>query len=83
MSRAWRPYAHHILDAIEKIRLIQVRGDLLEDEILYDAALPVFVKIVVTFLRRHRCSLGFLDRLLLSCRIEPNDRLPRPVPGCA
>lgn len=39
MKKSWRPYAHHILDAIEKIRRIQARGNLTEDEILYDAAL--------------------------------------------
>ena len=39
MKKSWRPYAHHILDAIDKIRLIQARGDLLQDGILYDAAL--------------------------------------------
>ncbi|MGG6240377.1 HepT-like ribonuclease domain-containing protein [Nodosilinea sp. AN01ver1] len=39
MSKSWRPYALHILDAIAKIRQIQARGDLTEDVILYDAAL--------------------------------------------
>ena len=39
MSKAWQPYALHILDAIEKIQRIQARGDLTEDEILYDATL--------------------------------------------
>jgi uncharacterized protein with HEPN domain len=39
MSKSWRPYALHILDAIAKIRQIQARGDLTEDFILYDAAL--------------------------------------------
>lgn len=39
MSKAWRPYALHVLDAIEKIRRIQRRGDLRDDDILYDAAL--------------------------------------------
>lgn len=39
MSKPWQPYALHILDAIEKIRRIQARGDLAEDEVLYDAAL--------------------------------------------
>ena len=39
MSKSWRPYALHILDAIAKIRQIQTRGDLSEDFILYDAAL--------------------------------------------
>ena len=39
MKKSWRPYAHHVLGAIEKIRLIRKRGDLLQDEILYDAAL--------------------------------------------
>ncbi len=39
MSKPWQPYALHILDAIAKIRRIQARGDLTEDEVLYDAAL--------------------------------------------
>lgn len=39
MSKPWQPYARHILDAIEKIRRIEARGDLTQDEILYDAAL--------------------------------------------
>lgn len=39
MSKSWRPYALHILDAIVKIRRIQARGDLTLDEVLYDAAL--------------------------------------------
>ncbi len=39
MSKPWQPYAWHILDAIAKIRRIQSRGDLIRDEILYDAAL--------------------------------------------
>lgn len=39
MSKPWQPYALHILDAIAKIRRIQARGDLTQDEILYDAAL--------------------------------------------
>lgn len=30
---------HNILDAIAKIRRIQARGDLTQDEVLYDAAL--------------------------------------------
>ena len=39
MIKDWRPYAHYILDAIDKIRRIQARGSILEDDILYDAAL--------------------------------------------
>lgn len=39
MSKDWRPYALHILDAIAKIRRIQVRGDIANDDLLYDAAL--------------------------------------------
>ena len=39
MSKPWRPYALHILDAIAKIRRIQARGDLVQDEVLYDAVL--------------------------------------------
>ncbi|HHJ34393.1 MAG TPA: DUF86 domain-containing protein [Gammaproteobacteria bacterium] len=39
MSKPWQPYAQHILDAISKIHRIQDRGDLVEDNILYDAVL--------------------------------------------
>jgi len=39
MNKPWQPYALHILDTIGKIRRIQSRGDLTEDDILYDAAL--------------------------------------------
>ncbi len=39
MSKPWQPYARHILDVIDKIERIKVRGDLTQDEILYDAAL--------------------------------------------
>lgn len=39
MSKSWQPYARHILDAIAKIRRIQARGDLMQDEVLYDATL--------------------------------------------
>jgi len=39
VSKSWQPYARHILDAADKIRRIQSRGDLTQDEVLYDAAL--------------------------------------------
>ena len=39
MSKPWQPYAKHILDAIARIRRIQERGDIAQDEILYDATL--------------------------------------------
>jgi uncharacterized protein with HEPN domain len=39
VSKPWQPYAQHILDSIAKIRRIQERGDLRQDEILYDATL--------------------------------------------
>ena len=39
MSKSWQPYAQHVLDAIAKIRRIQARGDLMQDEVLYDATL--------------------------------------------
>jgi uncharacterized protein with HEPN domain len=39
MSKPWRLYALHILDTIAKIRRIQARGDLSQDDILYDATL--------------------------------------------
>jgi uncharacterized protein with HEPN domain len=39
VSRTWRVYAEHILDTVEKISRIQQRGDLTQDEVLYDASL--------------------------------------------
>ena len=39
MSKNWQAYARHILDAIARIRLIEKRGDLTQDVILYDAAM--------------------------------------------
>lgn len=39
MSKPWQSYAQHILDAIGKLRRIQLRGDIASDEVLYDAAL--------------------------------------------
>ena len=39
MSKPWQPYARHILDAIARIRHVQARGDLRQDQVLYDAAL--------------------------------------------
>ena len=38
-KKDWTVYAHHILDAIEKIKRIQQRGDISQDDILYDAAI--------------------------------------------
>ena len=39
MNKHWQHYALHILDAIAKVRRIQARGDLMQDDVLYDAAL--------------------------------------------
>ncbi len=39
MNKPWQPYAHHILDAIAKIRRIEMRGSIVDDDVLYDAAL--------------------------------------------
>lgn len=39
MTKPWQPYAHHILNAIEKINRIKLRGSIIEDEVLYDATL--------------------------------------------
>lgn len=39
MIKPWQPHALHILDAIAKIARIRARGDLTQDEVLYDAAL--------------------------------------------
>jgi uncharacterized protein with HEPN domain len=39
VTKTWEPYALHILDAISKIQRITARGDVCEDEVLYDAAL--------------------------------------------
>jgi hypothetical protein len=42
MSKDWQPYAHHILDTVAKIRRIQDRGSITEDDILYDAVLATY-----------------------------------------
>lgn len=39
MSKSWLSYAHHILDTIAKVRRIESRGDITQDDILYDATL--------------------------------------------
>lgn len=39
MSKPWQPYARHILDTVARLRRIEARGDLMQDEVLYDAAL--------------------------------------------
>lgn len=39
MIKDWRPYAFYILDTIAKIRRIQARGSIENDDILYDATL--------------------------------------------
>ena len=39
MTPRWPAHARHILDAIAKIRRIEARGDITQDDILYDAAL--------------------------------------------
>jgi uncharacterized protein with HEPN domain len=39
VSKLWQPYARHILDAIAKIRRIEQRGDIVRDDVLYDALL--------------------------------------------
>jgi uncharacterized protein with HEPN domain len=39
VSKSWRPYAHHVVECIDKIQRIQSRGDISQDDILYDAAL--------------------------------------------
>jgi uncharacterized protein with HEPN domain len=38
-AKPWQPYARYILDAIAKIERIRQRGDITQDDILYDAAL--------------------------------------------
>ncbi|MGY6216110.1 HepT-like ribonuclease domain-containing protein [Methylolobus aquaticus] len=39
MTKRWQAYAEHIVDTIARIRRIESRGDLSQDEVLYDAAL--------------------------------------------
>ena len=39
MNKSWQPYALHILDAIARIRRIVARGNIIDDDVLYDAAL--------------------------------------------
>ena len=60
MSKSWKPYAMHILDSIEKINRIQTRGDLTQDDILYDAALRNLQKLSeatqqLTVQKQHLC----------------------------
>lgn len=39
MKKDWKLYAKHILDSINKIKLIMARGNITKDDVLYDAAL--------------------------------------------
>jgi uncharacterized protein with HEPN domain len=39
MTKPWQPYAHHIINAIDKISRIQARGNIIDDDVLYDATL--------------------------------------------
>jgi uncharacterized protein with HEPN domain len=39
MTKPWQHYALHSLDAISRIRHIQARGDLTQDQMLYNADL--------------------------------------------
>ena len=39
MSKSWQIYDLHILDVAAKIERIQARGDITQDEVLYDAML--------------------------------------------
>ena len=39
MSKSWQIYALHILDVCAKIERIQARGDITQDEVLFDAML--------------------------------------------
>lgn len=39
MSKIWQVYAQHILDVSKKLQRILERGNIIEDDILYDAAL--------------------------------------------
>ncbi len=41
MNKPWQPYALHILDAIARIRRIVARGNITDDDVLYDAALRI------------------------------------------
>ena len=39
MSKDWRLYAEHIVETVEKIRRVEERGDIRQDEALYAASL--------------------------------------------
>jgi len=39
VTKRWQAYAEHIVDTIARVRRIESRGDLSQDEVLYDAAL--------------------------------------------
>lgn len=70
MSKPWQPYAHHILDVIEKIRHVEARGDLTQDEILYAAAL------------RHLQTLSEATQLLPESKISNWPDIPwREISG--
>lgn len=38
-AKDWQAHARHVLDAMDRLRQIQARGDMTQDLILYDAAL--------------------------------------------
>lgn len=66
MKKDWVVYARHILDAIEQIRRIQQRGDILEDSILYDAAIR---------------NLQILSKSTQSIPLEKQQNCPK-IPWC-
>lgn len=39
MAKHWKLYVLHVLDCIEKIKIIRNRGDITKDFVLYDATL--------------------------------------------
>ncbi|MFN3228775.1 MAG: DUF86 domain-containing protein [Asticcacaulis sp.] len=76
MSSRWQVHAKHILDCRDKLNRIRARGNILDDEILYDAALrnlqtlsescqklPEFIKLRYSHIEWQKIS-GFRNILV-------------------
>ena len=90
MSKPWQAYALHIIDTVEKIRRIEARGDLTQDEVLYDAALRNLQNILahnylgnidpLTVAEVIRQQLHPLQRPFRSCSNRLEKALTSPLP---
>ena len=86
MTKSWQPYARHILDAIAKIRRIVARGDLCQDEVLYDAALRNLQTLseatqhLPEFIKQQHPTIGSRSAAsaIFWCTIISVESIPRP-----